>query len=266
MRNVRFIAFAASFLVVVLASQQAFAQKIRTYGADAEAQYGTNQDTSAVKTASGQTGGTKVTKVTAGDQKAAADGKEGTAEDGTPDDTSYVTVFQPGGANAPLPVDLTPDKMYRGVIPGTRDEVSHLIKAREKAADRSNRNAVTWVGFQANDKSTRVFFQTGRESNYDLGQADGAVTVTFNDTRLSARNFGRFIDTSFFNRNVTRIEVKQVDKSTVVATISLRRSEQPDVDRSGNYLYLDFSSATTKPDAQESSDTSDSSAAEGSEE
>jgi len=146
--------------------------------------------------------------------------------------------------------------MYRGVIPGTRDEVSHLVKAREKAEDRSNRNEVTWVGFQAKDSATRVFFQTGRESNYDLGQSGQALTVTFNDTILAASNFGRFIDTSYFDRNVTRIEVKQVNRDTVVATISMRDYEQPNVDRSGNYLYLDFSGArvTGTDDQQQSSD------------
>lgn len=249
MHYARFIAFASTLTVATLASQQAFAQKIRTYGDEAEATYGTQQGATALQQASGQTGASvNVTRVDttpgAQAQEAAAgqqsQGQEG-AGDGTPDDYSYVTVFQPGGANAPLPVDLTPDKMYRGVIPGTRDEVSHLNRAKEKASDRSNRNQVTWVGFQANPESTRVFFQTGRESNYDVGQSADGLTVTFSDTRLSAGNFGRFIDTSFFNRNVTRIDVKQVDRTTVVATISLRTSERPNVDRRGNYLYLDFS-------------------------
>lgn len=255
MRNVRLIASTTAFVAVGLVSQYAFAQKIRSYGTDAESQYGAQQQGStAVSAASGQTGALQVTKAdtaAAGqDQAAQAQGENGEAA--AADTTSYVTVFQPGGANAPLPVDLTPDKMYRGVIPGTRDEVSHLVKARELAADSSKRNAVTWIGFQAKEDATRVFFQTGRESSYDLGQADGAVTVTFNDTRLSASNFGRFIDTSFFNRNVTRIEVKQVNKTTVVATISLRSFEQPDIDRSGNYLMLDFSAKTMENTASES--------------
>lgn len=251
MHTVRFIAFASAFTIVALASQEAFAQKIRSYGDQAEAQYGGGQTGAAVNAASGQTGATGATNVTKVDSAAATQGQQGAQQqgkdgEGKADVTSYVTVFQPGGSNAPLPVDLTPDKMYRGVIPGTRDEVSHLTKAAQKASDRNNRNAVTWVGFQANESATRVFFQTGRESNYDLGESDGALTVTFNDTRLSASNFRRFIDTSFFNRNVTRIEVKQANRTTVVATISLRNFEQPDVDRNGNYLYLDFSSSEMK--------------------
>ncbi len=237
MRYVRFITFVSTFAVIALASQQAFAQKIRTYGAEAEAAYGAPQAAPAAAPAAAQ-------------PAAAAPAADGEAP---PDDTSVITVFKPGGSNAPLPVDLSPDKMYRGVIPGTRDEVSHLTKARDKASDRSNRNAVTWVGFQANPNATRVFFQTGRESSYDLSEAGGALKVTFSDTKLSARNFGRFIDTSFFNRNVTRIEVKQVNKTTVVATISLRQFEQPDVDRNGNYLYLDFSGATSSAAASDAS-------------
>ena len=241
MRTRRLIAFILPFAAVGLVSSQASAQKIRTYGAQAEAQYGNQQGSTSVSTGANTNTQAPTVSTPATAQAQGEPAAQGEGADQAVDTTSYVTVFKPGGASAPLPVDLTPDKMYRGVIPGTRDEVDHLVEAREKSSTRRNRNQVTWVGFQANESSTRVFFQTGRESSYDLGQDGGSITVTFNDTRLAARNFGRFIDTSFFKRNVTRVDVKQVNKTTVVATIQLRQFEQPDVDRNGNYLYLDFS-------------------------
>jgi hypothetical protein len=238
MRSVRAVGVLTVFAVVSF-SADAFAQKIRNYGDQAVETYGTQEGAPdrAVEAAQGQQQAPQVTAPQAqGQQGGQQQGQE--TQELQP---SYVTVFRPGGAQAPLPVDLSPDKMYRGIIPGTRDEVSHLTKAQEKGSQSGNVNYVTWVGFQANDDSTRVFFQTAREADYSIGQGEeGAVTVTFNDARLSARNFGRFVDTSFFDRNVTQIRLKQVDKRTVVATISLQQYESPDVDRNGNYLYLDF--------------------------
>lgn len=235
-----FATFAISALSVVTFSADAFAQQIRTYGAEAEAQYGTSTPTTPVTSTPAATT-TAAPTVTRADTAQSADAG---GESSEADTTSYVTVFRPGGASQPLPVDLAPDQMYRGVIPGTRDEVSHLSRAQQQASDSTNRNQITWVGFQASDDTTRVFFQTGRGANPDVSTEGNTLKVTFNDTRLSARNFGRFIDTSFFNRNVTRIEVKQVNRTTVVATISLREGEQPSVDRSGNYVYLNFSTKT----------------------
>lgn len=248
MRTARLTGIITAALSVFLLSHPAFAQKIRSYGGDAEKTYGTSyqgsQAQQTTQTAQGQQPSNAL--LPTGNQQQAQGQQQGEQQQGADGETelqpSYVTVFRPGGAQAPLPVDLTPEKMYRGVIPGTRDEVTHLTDARQEGADRSNRNRVTWIGFQARDESTRIFVQTAREADYTLGEGEeGSVTLTFNDTRLSARNFGRFVDTSFFDRNVTRIEVDQVDKTTVVATISLRQYERPDVDRNGNYLYLDFS-------------------------
>ncbi len=236
------IAFALSSLMLV--SSVASAQVIRTYGDKAEAQYGTPQSTApstTVNAAQGQVAPVQTAAPPAtADGQQAATGGEG-AEGQQEVEPSYVTVFNPGGAQAPLPVDLTPEKMYSGIIPGTRDEVSHLNDAIEKGQDRSNKNRLTWVGFHARDDVTRVFFQTAREADYDLGEENGAVTITFNNTVVSAYNFRRFVDSSFFDRNVTRVEVNRVDKNTVKATIMLRQYERPDIDRNGKYLYVDFS-------------------------
>lgn len=258
MRSLRTVGIVTVF-VVTCWSANASAQKIRNYGDQAVDTYGSQEGTApdrAVQSAQGQQQAPQVK--TAQGQQQGGQKQGGEQQGGQELEPSYVTVFRPGGSQAPLPVDLSPEKMYRGIIPGTRDEVSHLTKAREKGAESGHVNYVTWVGFQANDDSTRVFFQTARNADYTVGQGEeGAVTVTFNDARLSASNFGRFIDASFFDRNVTRVELNQVDKKTVVATISLRQSARPDVDRSGNYLYLDFAYTPPQSGNQAESDTSD---------
>jgi len=237
MRHLRVISFALTLLAVTAFAFPAFAQKIRSYGTEAEQTYGTSADTSAVDAAQGQTGAAKVTTVDTSATAPAGEAGEGTNEV----EPSYVTVFKPGGAQAPLPVDLTPDKMYSGIIPGTRDEVSQFQKARQRGENSSNRNRIIWIGFHAKDDVTRVFIQTARPADYTIGEENGAVTVTFDDTQVSAYNFRRFMDTSFFDRNVTRIETQRAGRNTVVAKIMLRSYERPDVDRSGNYVYLDFS-------------------------
>lgn len=249
MRNLRAAGFIFSFLVVTAFASTAFAQKIRTYNTEAEQTYGTSTDTTATDMASGQTGATTVTvnaqgqpQQAQGQQPAAGEGEAGESEI----EPSYVTVFSPGGAQGALPINLTPDKMYSGIIPGTRDEVTQFSEARQKGADSSNPNRILWVGFDAREDKTRVFFQTARDAEYEVGEQDGQVTVTFNNTQVAAYNFRRFIDASFFNRNVERIEMQKVGRNKVVAKIKLRQFERPDVDRSGNYLYLDFSNGTSQ--------------------
>lgn len=256
MRKLRVITFVLTVLTLTAMTSTAFAQKIRSYGAEAETTYGTSADTSAVQAAQGQTGATQVSTVNTQAAPTGEAGQQG-QEGATELEPSYVTVFNPGGRQGPLPVDLTPEKMYSGIIPGTRDEVSQFETARKKGADSSNRNRILWVGFHVKDDTTRVFFQTARPAEYDVGEEGGAVTVTFSDSQVSAYNFRRFIDTSFFDRNVTRIEMNRVNRNTVVAKIFLRSFERPDVDRSGNYVYLDFSGAKMGGSTESASDTTE---------
>ena len=136
--------------------------------------------------------------------------------------------------------------MYRGVIPGTRDTVEHF----EKTQKQGGTNQLMWVGFQPRDATTRVFFQTTREANYTMSSEGNTIIVTFFDTKLAAKNNGRFIDTSFFNRNVTRIESNKKGKNVEVR-ISLRESERPQVNATDRFVYFEF--APEKKEAQATS-------------
>ncbi len=218
-------------------SSSAYSQTIRNFGADAERQYGVQPQQTNYP-------GAPVTPPAQATQAAqpTADAKPGDETAGNAEITSGVTTMYGGQmATKPLPKDMPVEQMYRGVIPGTRDSVSHLEKAAKKG--KTGANELLWIGFQARDQSTRVFVQTAREANYSMDtNAEGAVVLTFTDTKLAARNFSRFIDTSFFNRNVTRIESKKKGKDVIV-TISLRSSERPQVNTTEKYVYLEFSAA-----------------------
>jgi hypothetical protein len=163
---------------------------------------------------------------------------------------SDVVQFQGGQNNVPATqLNLKPEEMYHGVIPGTRDSVEHL----EKAAQQKGANQLVWVGFQPRENSTRVFFQTTREANYTMSAEGTTVVLTFSDTKLAAKNFGRFVDTSFFNRNVTRIESIKKGKDVEIR-ISLRQAERPQVNTTDRYVYLEFAPGEQKSESETKSE------------
>lgn len=127
-------------------------------------------------------------------------------------------------------------ELYRGVIPGERDEVDHIDVSPDGAA-----NPLTWVGFQPEESRTRVFFQAPRTLQYQIStdQESGDLVVTFTNARIMERNFGRLIDTSFFGRAVTRIEVRE-HRGNVEVRLARRGNFAPEVSVDGQYLYLDF--------------------------
>lgn len=239
----------------VLWSGVASAQTIRSYGTEAEQQYG-NQGQFQYPGAPAQPQTVTAPQQTAqsGQPAQQASGEEGEKKE---EYTSGVTHLYGGGApNQPLPKDLPQEQMYRGVIPGTRDTVTHLEKAAKQG--QTGTNELLWIGFQPREQSTRVFVQTAREADYTMGTNEaGAVVLTFSNTKLSARNFSRFIDTSFFERNVTRIESKKQGKDVVV-TISLRKAERPQVNTTDRYVYLEFSAEKMAADPAAEKKTEDS--------
>lgn len=131
---------------------------------------------------------------------------------------------------------LDPSELYRGVIPGKRDAVDH-IRSQPNGA-----NPLTWVGFQPEESRTRVFFQSPRPLQYRVNRdaESGDLLVVFSNARITERNFSRLIDTSYFNRNVTRIEARERRDRSVEVRISLRENVEPSVSTDGQYLYLDF--------------------------
>ncbi len=148
------------------------------------------------------------------------------------------------GAQSAAPELLSAEhtELYRGIIPGKRNEVEHLSEIKKRgSADRSP-NPITWVGFQPEDDRTRVFFQAPRPVQYQVQGAprDGELVVIFENAEIPKANFSRFIDTSFFNRAVTRIETTETRDGNVKVTLKMRRNLEPEISTDGEYLFFDF--------------------------
>lgn len=236
----------AALILGCIGVADAEAQQIRTYGSQAEAQYGTQQGTTALP-------GAPATVSQPQTAPQAPQPKQETDEaSGEPDYENSVTVFRRSGdseSSVRETLDFKPEEMYRGVIPGTRDEVEHLEEARKSAT--SSSNTLTWIGFQPREQSTRVFIQTARAPDYRVSRDGTTVVLTLANTKLSARNFSRSIDTEFFDRNVRGIDSKQVNRTTVEVRIRLAKGEEPRVNATSSYVYVDFSAEKLNSDSTE---------------
>lgn len=228
------VIFVAVACILGFASE-AFAQKVRRY--DQPTNSGNSGNNASGSANTGNTAsrvyypGEPLPTGNSNQQATAAPEGEKT---GTPTG-SYVTVFNRAyQRKRGLALNLPQEKLYRGIIPGTRDDMPHLQRARSKSGNR-----LTWIGFQPKENGARIFIQTSQNPNFDVSDDGTTITVILSDTKIPLRNFRRFIDTTYFKRNVTRIESKQVS-SDVVLTITLKEAARPDVDKEGNYVYLDF--------------------------
>jgi hypothetical protein len=253
-------------LLTVAFASPAFAQTIRTYG-DTDSNSGGGQSSSASGGGQAWYPGMAAPQQASDDQQqaapqkqqaAGAGGEHGEAGQGEQQATAShrITIFSgaKNSKNSPrTTLDLAVDKLYRGVIPGTRDQVAHLSRAQKSGANQSKTNQLTWLGFRPTDSQTRIFFQTARKADYHIRrkQTPPVIEIVVKNTKISAKNFSRFIDTSFFDRNVKRVEAKKVDSSTVEIAIELKTFEQPTVRQEGSYVYLDFPyTAPAKKDVQ----------------
>lgn len=165
--------------------------------------------------------------------------------------TFRIQVYRPGAAGGAggrrgprTTLDLAIEQMYSGVIPGKRAQVAHLTRAREKGQNPAQPNQLTWIGFQPEKDVTRVFLETARSPDYstrtEQSEAGPVYVVTLSNTQIPARNFRRFLDTSYFERDVERIEAKKVDQRTVELHIQLEKRQSPTLQTDGNFLFVDF--------------------------
>ncbi len=152
-------------------------------------------------------------------------------------------------------LSLEADEIYRGVIPGKRDEVEHLRRAHEEGSRSDRPNNLTWIGFQPEEQRTRVFFQSPRPMEYQIQRDPDGLVVTFQNATIPARNFSRLIDTSYFHRSVSQIEASQVGDRTVEVRLELRGSPEPTVRTEGKYLFLDFPHRESDASGSQSTDS-----------
>ncbi len=218
--------------IILLVSPVAIAQTIHTYG-----------DTEPAKPA-------PVVESTAGQVGAGEAARPEGSDDGVMD-YYQVSAYnaQSSGKSRSRPneallkiLSLSPNELYSGVIPGTRDRPEHLERAHVAGMNTSAPNQLTWIGFAPEATRTRVFLQSARKPDYEITRSDDGktFTVTFANTRLPERNFSRQIDTSFFKRPVQRILAAQQKGGTVQVMIKLDKGQEPTIVRDGAYLFIDF--------------------------
>jgi hypothetical protein len=124
-------------------------------------------------------------------------------------------------------------EIYSGVIPGKRDEVKHI--------GRRATSEITWIGFLPERTRTRVFIQTSGTPAYQSSRSQNKLTLTFNNSKLAAKNFSRHIDTRFHGRDVLRIDTIHKRGSKVVRIdLTLSNNAEPSIDQRGEYIYIDF--------------------------
>lgn len=147
--------------------------------------------------------------------------------------------------------DQPADKIYRGVIPGARDQVDHLEQEASETSS-SKLNRLTWIGFQPKDDKSRIFLQFAQSPEYSVSRRDDGKTIAvkLDRTQVAAGNFRRQIDTRFFERSIRGIDTDATGNDTVELLIRLEESKSPSVETDGNYLNVDFS--YEKPKADES--------------
>jgi hypothetical protein len=146
---------------------------------------------------------------------------------------------------------------YGGVTPGQEkpraaldDGKKPTKKAKAKAASGP---LVSWVGFQKQESGgARVFVQCTGAAAYEQAVSGDRLVVFLPGAKLGDRNNGRFLDTSFFDTRVARIEVhasgrKRGEKPGLAVVVSFKKgaatqaSAKVETGADGLvYLFLDF--------------------------
>jgi hypothetical protein len=144
--------------------------------------------------------------------------------------------------------DVRREGDYGGVVPGREG------KTNGKHGRRPPKGlVVTWIGFQAKEGgAARIFVQLSGEATYDQKVVADKLVVFVAGARLGTRNHGRFIDTSFFDTSVARIEGKNVgarrgQKAGVELTVRFKKGGAKNADLKEEtsadghrYLFVDF--------------------------
>lgn len=129
------------------------------------------------------------------------------------------------------------EEIYRGIIPGKRDDLPHIDHKKPSA----KKNVISWIGFLPEKTRTRVFLQVNDGLDYSERTSDDGsqIILTFENTKVENYNLMRFIDASHFDRSVKRIDASRKGK-TVTVTITVTPGSSPNISRKNNYIYLDF--------------------------
>ena len=139
---------------------------------------------------------------------------------------------------------------YGGVVPGRAAAATKSGRASRKVR-RAREPLVTWIGFQVRDAGgARVFLQLSADAPHEQNLVGDKLVVFVAGARLGTRNHGRFIDTTFFDTRIAKIEARNVrarrgQKRGVELTVHFKKggATQAQASREGELLLLDFAPA-----------------------
>jgi hypothetical protein len=153
----------------------------------------------------------------------------------------------------PAPTNVHREGDYGGVTPERAKNPEAKGHAARKGRRAANRLLVTWVGFEAREGgAARVFLRLSADATYEQKLVGDSVVVFVAGARLGQRNHGRFIDTSFFDTAIARVQGKNVparrgSKAGVELTVHFKKgaAKLPDIKSEtgadgDRYLFLDF--------------------------
>jgi hypothetical protein len=148
--------------------------------------------------------------------------------------TSLITV---DGADAQeLNLLDKPRGLYLGVRPGEQ-----TYAPGKKLKPTGGVVKITWVGFQARGSRGRVFIQSDSPPIYEFSQSrPKKVIIDFPNARLHTRNDARSLDTAYFPTVVRSVKAKQIFKSIVRVSITLREPARYTVKKDKQFLHLLF--------------------------
>ena len=129
-----------------------------------------------------------------------------------------------------------PRGLYLGVRPGEQ-----TYAPGKKLKPTGGVVKITWVGFQARGNRGRVFIQSDSPPIYEFSQSrPKKVIIDFPNARLHTRNDARSLDTAYFPTVVRSVKAKQIFKSIVRVSITLREPARYTVKKDKQFLHLLF--------------------------
>jgi hypothetical protein len=150
---------------------------------------------------------------------------------------------EPGAEEGALQLNREGD--YQGVTPGQKRDMPAPPKKRP------GKPTITWIGFQTEGASARVFVQASHSFTYTQRVEGGDLVVSMPDLKLGNYNFQRFMDTSFFETPVQLIRAKPLRRRGVELHIKFKGGTARQADarldpgQDGyHYLFLDFGASS----------------------
>lgn len=132
------------------------------------------------------------------------------------------------------------DPVYQGRVPGVNDTPEHVRS--ELARRGTTRNQLTWIGFQPDGHTGRVFIETAEQPRHEMIRQDGGmqIRIRLRSTDNAIRNHHRAIEARYFNTAVQRVHTTRGPDGSTEVVITLQRHAEPNIRVEDNTLFIEF--------------------------